>query len=684
MFKAKLNVKALIKNIRLGDDKLKSPPQESKAVEKTTEKKMVTRSITQPEGAMQFTVAATDTLAGIAARFYTTPSELTKLNKLSSRLIFPGQVIYVPKKDAPEDNRCVTPPSTPADKEVTFPFSSNLVKTPSEAQSMSKPGHVERVVSPIEVAEALNRKKSLSPTLSLEEEERKLDEECHKKFLKITVKHITDGQGIVDGVLLVTPNALMFDPNVSDTLVVEHGTEKYSVTCPMSMVANAALYKDISLMRLKHIPQNDNDAMTVKTSEVYHHEECPRFDSPKKEIAGSIEDDDVFSECVCSKSPTKTIPLNDAQNISPTSKDASAKSKPLPKQQNELPSQDLLDVSSSEQADKDSSKKENEQTDQNIADCSEESKILLSEDLKKETSEKVSNEKDTTSELESLLADSSSKNASSTSDDKRNWYSQLSDISHLPTQIDFSLFRTQKSASQSEATDLMLSTSCSESMDQSAADSHRVRLLKRLSQPVSWIESFASGSVDSAVEMTASAQSTLSKILPHPFSSSSEKDDTPPSSAHTYVTRNFSTSPHSFVDFSSGLFFEEDLEKLKGVGDLSSTGLSKSFGSSDKASAISAAKSGLLESSESVDSAESVRRLFLNTDMPTSSNASVNKVQIQNMVEDKPDLFTNIDIVAIAFINHIFIHIRTLQSTAGQTPQVHFRSFGRTTDALTR
>jgi LysM repeat protein len=45
-------------------------------------------------------VEASDTLTSVAARFDTTPSELTKLNRLTTRLIFPGQVLYVPNKQA--------------------------------------------------------------------------------------------------------------------------------------------------------------------------------------------------------------------------------------------------------------------------------------------------------------------------------------------------------------------------------------------------------------------------------------------------------------------------------------------------------------------------------------------------------------------------------------------------------
>lgn len=59
-------------------------------------------------------------------------------------------------------------------------------------------------------------------------------------------------QGVVGGVLLVTPNAVMFDPNVSDPLVIEHGPESYGVIAPMEFVVNAAIYYDIAHMRVRH------------------------------------------------------------------------------------------------------------------------------------------------------------------------------------------------------------------------------------------------------------------------------------------------------------------------------------------------------------------------------------------------------------------------------------------------
>ena len=58
-------------------------------------------------------------------------------------------------------------------------------------------------------------------------------------------------QGVVSGTMLVTPNAIMFDPNVSDPLVIERGTGPYGVITQMDMVMGASMYHDISAMNDK-------------------------------------------------------------------------------------------------------------------------------------------------------------------------------------------------------------------------------------------------------------------------------------------------------------------------------------------------------------------------------------------------------------------------------------------------
>ena len=51
--------------------------------------------------------------------------------------------------------------------------------------------------------------------------------------------------------LLVTPNAVMFDPDVMDPLVIEHGAEKYGMIAPMDLIISAAMYHDIAVMKMR-------------------------------------------------------------------------------------------------------------------------------------------------------------------------------------------------------------------------------------------------------------------------------------------------------------------------------------------------------------------------------------------------------------------------------------------------
>ncbi|XP_055019376.1 oxidation resistance protein 1a isoform X2 [Boleophthalmus pectinirostris] len=64
---------------------------------KTPEKKDGRRmSFQRPKGTVEYSVESRDTLNSIALKFDTTPNELVQLNKLFSRAVVPGQVLYVP------------------------------------------------------------------------------------------------------------------------------------------------------------------------------------------------------------------------------------------------------------------------------------------------------------------------------------------------------------------------------------------------------------------------------------------------------------------------------------------------------------------------------------------------------------------------------------------------------------
>ena len=93
------------------------------------------------------------TLTSIAAMYDVTPSELAQTNRLGlGRLVFPGQVLRVPPRPPPRP--APAPRPAPPDTEVV-----------------------------------------------------------EYQFVRLRVRHITAGRGVVAGSVLFTPNAVIFDPD---------------------------------------------------------------------------------------------------------------------------------------------------------------------------------------------------------------------------------------------------------------------------------------------------------------------------------------------------------------------------------------------------------------------------------------------------------------------------------------
>ncbi|XP_044063097.1 oxidation resistance protein 1a isoform X3 [Siniperca chuatsi] len=218
---------------------------------KTPEKKDGRRmSFQRPKGTIEYSVESRDTLNSIALKFDTTPNELVQLNKLFSRAVVPGQVLYVPD---PEYVSSVG--SSPSLSPI-----SPLSPTSSEADlekvtDSDGPPRPEGVHPP--VFSALRQSRVVSST---SEEEEALTE----KFLKINCKYITDGQGAVSGVLLVTPNNIMFDPHRMDPLVQAHGCEEYGIMCPLEEVQSAAIYKEITDPKIREAVPDDLEPLPVE------------------------------------------------------------------------------------------------------------------------------------------------------------------------------------------------------------------------------------------------------------------------------------------------------------------------------------------------------------------------------------------------------------------------------------
>ncbi|XP_030303369.1 nuclear receptor coactivator 7 isoform X5 [Calypte anna] len=184
------------------------------------EKKMVSQ---KPHGTIEYTAGNQDTINSIALKFNITPNKLVELNKLFTQTIVPGQILFVPETST-----------------VRLSFSSGAHVSPSSSDAEYD-----------KLPDADLARKAFKPVERVLSSTSEEDEPVVVKFLKMNCRYFTDGKGVVGGVMIVTPNNIMFDPHKSDPLVIENGCEEYGLICPMEEVVSIALYNDISHMKIK-------------------------------------------------------------------------------------------------------------------------------------------------------------------------------------------------------------------------------------------------------------------------------------------------------------------------------------------------------------------------------------------------------------------------------------------------
>ncbi|XP_028983793.1 oxidation resistance protein 1a isoform X4 [Betta splendens] len=274
-----------------GHDHHSAPAKPDTGQKKTPEKKDGRRmSFQRPKGTIEYSVESRDTLNSIALKFDTTPNELVQLNKLFSRAVVPGQVLYVPD---PEYVSSVG--SSPSLSPI-----SPLSPTSSEAdleKVTDSDGPPRPEGTPPPVFPALRPSRVVSST---SEEEEALTE----KFLKINCKYITDEKGAVSGVLLVTPNNIMFDPHRMDPLVQAHGCEEYGIMCPLEEVQSAAIYKEITDPKIREAVPDNLDPLPAERHPSQQKDPEHRLREPVANDSGSTAprssegsiSEDVFTE----------------------------------------------------------------------------------------------------------------------------------------------------------------------------------------------------------------------------------------------------------------------------------------------------------------------------------------------------------------------------------------------------
>ncbi|XP_074997385.1 oxidation resistance protein 1 isoform X3 [Calonectris borealis] len=250
-----------LRQVRFQDGRSRGAPGPAEPAADTGQKKTPDKkdgrrmSFQKPKGTIEYSVESRDTLNSIALKFDTTPNELVQLNKLFSRAVVPGQILYVPDPDY----------ISSVDSSPSLSPISPLSPTSSEAEldkaAVNNPDGVQWKESAASPAHASVRPTRVVSSTSEEEEA------FTEKFLKINCKYITNGKGTVNGVLLVTPNNIMFDPHKMDPLVQENGCEEYGIMCPMEEVMSAALYKEIVDSKIK-------DSLTIDVEQLSVRELC--------------------------------------------------------------------------------------------------------------------------------------------------------------------------------------------------------------------------------------------------------------------------------------------------------------------------------------------------------------------------------------------------------------------------
>ncbi|CAJ0591322.1 unnamed protein product [Cylicocyclus nassatus] len=184
---------------------------------------------------MDYTVTGADSLERIAASHDCTVGELMKLNRMSSRMVFPGQKILVPLSTSDEVFGNDTRPVANSRPARQISGGENAADGIRKGPGGAVPATQQR--------SHLTKAQSV-PTPSSDE----VDSDCLQRFLKIKVKQVTESDGTVSGTLLVTPNCLMFDPDVSHPLVKENGQDLYGMVANMDEIVSVSVYKDVGAL----------------------------------------------------------------------------------------------------------------------------------------------------------------------------------------------------------------------------------------------------------------------------------------------------------------------------------------------------------------------------------------------------------------------------------------------------
>ena len=176
-------------------------------------------------------VGLSESLASIAIRYNSTPSELAQLNKLSSHMIFPGQKLKIPTAESLKvmmesfkklPVSASVPITTSNRLEISSQFSSYVNLSLDKSTD-------------IEIAQYPSSLPTASP-----------GDELTETSIRIRAKYITPSKGCVHGKLLLTPKSIIFEPSASDQLVEDRGRDEFAVILSMDSISDVTVTSDFT------------------------------------------------------------------------------------------------------------------------------------------------------------------------------------------------------------------------------------------------------------------------------------------------------------------------------------------------------------------------------------------------------------------------------------------------------
>ena len=179
----------------------------------------------------QHLVDISESLASIAIRYNSTPSELAQLNKLSSHMIFPGQKLKVPTTESLKETM---------DSYKKLPVSASLPIATSNRVELSS--EYSSYVN-LSLDKSSDTETNLYPT-SLPRASP--GDELTETSMRIRVKYITQNKGCVHGKLLLTSKSIIFEPSPSDQLVEDRGKGEFAVILSMDSITDVTVTSDFT------------------------------------------------------------------------------------------------------------------------------------------------------------------------------------------------------------------------------------------------------------------------------------------------------------------------------------------------------------------------------------------------------------------------------------------------------